>query len=276
MKSLVKTAQATLEQPWFVLNAMEGFTQFNYESKSIAQIYRFRAGGREESTFAIPDGCVDILFDCSGSTPFASICGSTLFAKDAQLKSGHHYVGIRFTPGNLPKYLNLTPKDLINQCISMDELVHDKHHLLDKLVFCDNFLGQIHILQQHFEKEVFIKPSNKSLAALNTISTHSGNIQLTQLEALTGVSKRSLQRIFRNEFGLSPKEFSRIIRCQKAIKRLNETENNSLSDLTHLLGFSDQAHFLREFKTFVNATPYKYKKIISKSPYLEQIIDIAQ
>ena len=62
---------------------------------------------------------------------------------------------------------------------------------------------------------------------------------------------------------MSPKAFSRILRCQSALTSIHAQGDISFSDLAFNLGFSDQSHFLREFKKFVSTTPCDYQHRIA-------------
>lgn len=274
MRTPAKACYGTSEQPWFVLNAMKGFAQFQPQVKNISQIYRFQAGVQAGATFAIPDGCIDIMFDCSGSSPSAKLCGSTLRAQNAKLITGHDYIGVRFTPGVLPKYLNVCAKELINKRLNLFDLIQDRDFLLEQLISNQDFNAQTQIIQQHLAKEAFSNPSNKTLIALDTIIERSGNIQISELESLTGISKRTLQRLFREELGVSPKEFSRIIRCQTAVNHINQLSEVTFIELANSLGFSDQPHFMREFKNLVSSTPFAYQRKILESSYASRIQQI--
>lgn len=275
MRTSAKACQGTSEQPWFVLNAMKGLTQYKPQVKGLSQIYRFQAGASSDATFAIPDGCIDIMFDCSESTPSAKICGSTLQAQNAKLKPGHEYLGVRFTPGALPRYLNISAKELISQRLNLFDLAQDRDHLLEQLISNQNFNHQVQIIQHHLSGEEFSKPSNKTQVAMNAIHECSGNIQINELETLTGISKRTLQRLFREELGISPKEFSRIVRCQSAVNQINQLSEVTFIELAHNLGFSDQPHFMREFKNLVSSTPFAYQRKILESSYASRIQQVS-
>lgn len=275
MRTSQKACQGTTEQPWFVLNATKEFTQYKPRINGISQIYRFQAGGSStNATFAIPDGCIDIMFDCTGTTPNAKICGSTLRAQNAKLKSGHEYFGVRFIPGALPRYLNISARELISQRLNLFDLVNKRDHLLEALITSQDFNSQVQIIQHHFAREGLSKPSNKTQVALYAINERSGNIKINELESITNISKRTLQRLFREELGISPKEFSRIVRCQSAVNQINQLSEVTFIDLAHNLGFSDQPHFMREFKNLVSSTPFAYQRKILESSYTSRIITV--
>ncbi|MGZ3696351.1 MAG: DUF6597 domain-containing transcriptional factor [Bdellovibrionota bacterium] len=73
-------------------------------------------------------------------------------------------------------------------------------------------------------------------------------------------SKRSLQRIFAIEVGLSLKDSIRVARFHKALKGMSKHDAVSLADLSLNSGFYDQPHMVNEFKKLVEACPAKFKK----------------
>ena len=67
--------------------------------------------------------------------------------------------------------------------------------------------------------------------------------------------------MFRHFIGLSPKSVITRLRLQDALRALNSgpaESVGSLSDLALRLGFYDQAHFTREFRTFTGHSPGFY------------------
>ena len=80
-------------------------------------------------------------------------------------------------------------------------------------------------------------------------------------------SERHLTRLFNNSLGYSPKTYVRIVRFQYAIEKLTEKADyyeNNISDYIQELGYSDQAHFQREFKEFTGITPKSFLKFLKR------------
>ncbi len=69
-----------------------------------------------------------------------------------------------------------------------------------------------------------------------------------------GWSARHLTARFRAETGLRPKEAARVIRFDRARRRLSPT-GRSLADLAAETGYFDQAHLAREFRTLAGCSP---------------------
>ena len=68
------------------------------------------------------------------------------------------------------------------------------------------------------------------------------------------VSRRQTDRIAKYYFGASPKALQRKYRTLHALTRMSLSENVDWHDEINT-GFYDQSHFIKEFKTFVGATP---------------------
>jgi AraC-like DNA-binding protein len=84
---------------------------------------------------------------------------------------------------------------------------------------------------------------------------------LVQAEAVAreaGMSLRSLQRLFHEYVGVSPKWVIQRYRLHDAMERLEEDRPVDLPALALSLGFYDQAHFIRVFKAFLGRTPTEY------------------
>ncbi len=80
-------------------------------------------------------------------------------------------------------------------------------------------------------------------------------IRVTNLAADFAVSSRSLQRLFAEHVGAPPKQVLRRFRRQQAVDRLGGDHPLNLSRLAVELGYYDQAHLARDFRTTLARTP---------------------
>ena len=71
---------------------------------------------------------------------------------------------------------------------------------------------------------------------------------------------RSLQRLFKEELGVSPKWSIKRLRFQQALGRLHSGKNVDLAGLAHDLGYFDQAHFNRECCAVMGCSPTAYRR----------------
>lgn len=259
------------KQPWLVLSAAEKFSLSGSDHPAISHFYSFESKSSEEQTFVIPDGCIDILFDCDESRPSAEVFGTPTAAVNVGLNKGNRYFGVRFVSGAMPDFLRVSAGDLIDHHYRLLDLVPQANQMFEEVISSSSFTEQTELFGSFFEAEDIRQPSDLTSQALRSICESHGTIRVNELEELTGYTSRTLQRQFRADMGMSPKAFSRIIRCQSAVYDINHGDGVTFSDLACDLGFSDQAHFQREFKKLVNATPLDYLNRVKHETYLKRI-----
>ncbi|MCR9249952.1 MAG: helix-turn-helix transcriptional regulator [bacterium] len=95
------------------------------------------------------------------------------------------------------------------------------------------------------------------IRAIKEIIDSKGKYQISEICSKVNISERSLERFCKENIGLSPKFYSRIIRLAYIFKLVNE-DNNNWAQLSYLGGFYDQAHFIKDFKKFTGEEPTKY------------------
>ncbi|HEX8254885.1 MAG TPA: helix-turn-helix domain-containing protein [Thermoanaerobaculia bacterium] len=89
------------------------------------------------------------------------------------------------------------------------------------------------------------------------------DVELTRVEQLaerSGFTARSLQRLFREYVGVSPKWVIHRYRLHEVLERIDAGGDVDWSAVAHDLGYFDQAHFIRDFRKLVGMTPAQYLK----------------
>jgi AraC-like DNA-binding protein len=85
-----------------------------------------------------------------------------------------------------------------------------------------------------------------------------GLVRVDQVAALGPMSVRSLQRLFATYVGVSPKAVLARYRLQDAAAAIDAGDGDDLAGLAASLGWFDQAHFSRDFRSVVGVTPSAY------------------
>jgi AraC-like DNA-binding protein len=75
----------------------------------------------------------------------------------------------------------------------------------------------------------------------------------------SGYSHRTFISLFVRSVGLTPKRYCRVQRFRQALRRAS-AGRMSWSELAGEAGYSDQAHFNREFREFAGVTPGEYSR----------------
>ena len=102
-------------------------------------------------------------------------------------------------------------------------------------------------------------PLAEQVAALvSHITADPGLRRVDQLSAEAGMTARSLQRLFADYVGVSPKWVMRRARLHEAAERADSGEPVDWALLASDLGYADQAHLTRDFTSTLGISPTRY------------------
>jgi transcriptional regulator GlxA family with amidase domain len=74
------------------------------------------------------------------------------------------------------------------------------------------------------------------------------------------VSPRRLERQFLTHVGMSPKLFARLVRFDRTVRDLARRGDTPWARFALAHGYSDQAHFINEFREFAGVTPVEFER----------------
>jgi len=111
-------------------------------------------------------------------------------------------------------------------------------------------------LMEEFLAERLIRNTSENELIKKILALLQTGVSLTDIRKEFDLSQRRLHALFDRRIGVRPKSFGRIDRFGVALESL--PKNVALSDLASDLGYSDQAHFTREFHAFSGKPPTKY------------------
>lgn len=89
------------------------------------------------------------------------------------------------------------------------------------------------------------------------------NINLDTLANVSKLSKYHFLRVFKQHTGLTPHHYILTLKVQKARNMI--IQGNGLLNTSYELGFSDQSHFIRNFRKIYGYSP---KKLLEKSNFI--------
>lgn len=96
------------------------------------------------------------------------------------------------------------------------------------------------------------------------VEAHLGDadINISDMAEAAATSRAGLNRKMKAILGITPKDFLREVRVQKACQLLKD-KTLSINDVAYMCGFSDSRYFSRTFKVKVGMTPSEYRLSIS-------------
>jgi AraC-like DNA-binding protein len=175
-------------------------------------------------------------------------------------------LGINFHPGAGSVFMEgeiETLIDSIAQC-NRDEFsdIDSLYENVRKCLNCDGveriFEQTETLLENYLAKYCQLSPFKFKtlLLALN----HKKELPLEGISVIDRLSKREVQRKFKQYIGISPNVYQRIIKLNKIKAQLSNGAFENLTQLALDNGYFDQAHFIRDFKYFMKLTPKEYCK----------------
>lgn len=95
-------------------------------------------------------------------------------------------------------------------------------------------------------------------AAGHLLRTSFGQLRMGQLAAQCNLSPSQFERRFKQFTAVSPKTYARLVRFEAVRNTILIDPWRRPMALAHDYGYSDQAHFIRDFKTFAECTPGEF------------------
>ena len=173
-------------------------------------------------------------------------------------------IGVRFRPGGATPYLSAPASELTDQIAGLDDLwgaaagaAHER--LREPPDGASRIAVLDDVLLQRL-RSARSAPDEHVLTASELVSARSGSITVQGLTEATGLGRRQLERRFLATVGTSPKVAARIARFRGAVSRLHRDPKIALSRLALASGYTDQAHFTREFKSLAGVPPGVYRQ----------------
>jgi AraC-like DNA-binding protein len=105
--------------------------------------------------------------------------------------------------------------------------------------------------------------------ALRAIEERGGDVDVRGLVKSLGYSAKHTIRLFREQAGVPPKLYARLVRFQRLVDRLKEGPPGTWGGLAAELGYYDQSHLARDVKQFAGTTPTGAKALLVDLTHLE-------
>lgn len=221
----------------------------------------------------LPDGCMDAIFDLTGgltplgvarkaeTTPSAFLTGVSTVPTIIALPHSPKIVGIRFKPGGAVPFISIQARELAESSADLDAVLPGLSTLGISLAGEARSPRQMAQALDRLLLEKLHNISHTDPLTAHVVNAMTHDISFARVENLVsnlGVSQKKLERTLKHHTGLTPKRLGRTVRFVAAIRALTTAPNRSLSELALDLGFTDQAHFNREFKSLAGLSPTQW------------------
>ncbi len=112
-------------------------------------------------------------------------------------------------------------------------------------------------------KENVLAPWQERRAIDYMLERLAENVELSDIAAVCGLSKQHFGRLFRATTGMSPFQWLKIQRVERA-SALLKTTDATLSDIAEQCGFANQSHFTRVFGQVTGTSPGLWRLRVSE------------
>ena len=99
---------------------------------------------------------------------------------------------------------------------------------------------------------------------------YANNIRVEELAKASHMSETHFRRVFESYMNMSPMDYINLMRVQKACDIMKKT-NDSMDVVAQKVGFTTTSTFNRNFKKYLNTSPYQWK--ISPENYERKLLN---
>lgn len=229
------------------------------------------AEGNAQRQRIIPDGCIEMAFilgdDIKRYTsehefilqPRAMVLGQTIEAFYIEPTGYVNTFAIRFYPYGFANFVTTPIKNLANKETPIDQLFeeHTAKELEQKIIQASNTKERIEIIEHFLLNKLNDKATIDSIVktTIDTLFLTKGGVPINVILKDDLSKRRQLERKFKKQIGISPKQLGKVIRLQTALKMLLSQQSESFTKLAYESEYYDQAHFIKDFKDFTGTTP---------------------
>ena len=215
-----------------------------------------------------PHGMIELLLNLGGErfdlvTPCAStfattwLVGQQLGPTVTIQPTHHHVLGIRLRPAGAFALVKTPLRVLTNLVITLEDVLGAAGcTLVDRCREATSVTARFDLVARWLaERFVSARQIDPEIAwAAGKIDAAAGQIPIAPLRVETGLSKSRLATAFRDQIGVTPKVYARLVRFRRALS-LVEEGRRPLAEVACDAGYYDQPHFNAEFRALTGLSP---------------------
>jgi AraC-like DNA-binding protein len=217
-----------------------------------------------------PDGMVALMVAIDGAFTVAHdpgparssiLCGLHTTSVELEVSRATRVLCVYLTPWAAYRLLNRPMDELTDRVVDLEDVAPElPSQLADRLAApprpwqavasAGRWLSELVRRGRPYAEVV--------LGAWRTMHRRGGTVPIGAVATQAGLSERHLETRFREQIGLPPKRYARILRVQRACGLL--AGGVSVVDTAIACGYYDQAHLCREFKNVIGRSPSAFSR----------------
>jgi AraC-like DNA-binding protein len=206
----------------------------------------------------LPHPCVHLVFEPGG----AAVHGISRRRFERLLEGTGWALGTKFLPAGIEPFTRLAVRELTDRVLGLGEVFGDAGARLERA--CPPQLGPDHALarvHRFLRDRIPSAPDPRrelTEEVLADMRQAAPGERVADVAVRHHVSERTLQRLFSAYVGIGPKWVLQRYRLHEAVEQLQAQREVDWARLALELGYYDQAHFTRDFRSLVGRTPAQY------------------
>jgi AraC-like DNA-binding protein len=208
----------------------------------------------------LPHPSVHMVFEAGGE----SRIGGTSRAKFSRVLHDRGSVfAVKFTPAGFFPFAGVPVSNFSDRTVPLSDVFGPEGDELDRAVLAQKSNApRITIVENFFRNRLPEPDENVTRVTeiVYAVAKDRGILKVEDLVERYQLNKRTLQRLFARYVGVSPKWVIQRYRLHEAAEQLAADGSISQAALAIDLGYSDQAHFVRDFKSIVGMSPAAYAR----------------
>lgn len=205
----------------------------------------------------LPDAGAHLIFRHSPQGCRLVMLGPATERATVEREAGAEYLGIRFRAGQTPRLADVRSSELTNGYVELTRLGgRPIEEVAERLRLLPDLASRQRLLAEWVGDEAppLVEDARCRRATL-LLEEHGGQLRIDALAEELGLHVRSLERLFLEHFGMTPKHMTRLIRLRSVLGALHSGEFRNLAELAQACGYSDQPHLNRDFKLLTHHLP---------------------
>ena len=237
----------------------------------------------------IPDGCATVFIVLDGEINFSLYKNGEMkrgiYVHPPVMKSYFAYVSddayfidIQLNPSVFYKLFNIAVDELIDTMYTLEDLsINFDSSFLERVYKCKHDKSKVYSELNNFLIDLFHKSDFNKNETLCNINKLYKDGDLDSFFKSQNLSIRQIERNLKRTTGLTPKFLSRIGRFYSILDYIKFREHNTkFKDLAKEQKFSNQSHFIREFKSLTESTPESFLNINIEFPQYQGLCNLRQ
>jgi len=221
----------------------------------------------------IPDGCIEMTFNLEDKIkrytsenefivhPSSMVMGQRTKSYYIEPLGNVNSFAICFYPYGFANFICAPLQNLVDVETPIESLFGKipAKELEQKIIQATSTQERIEIIETFLLNKLNQGKTIENLVktTVDTLLATNGSTSINQILKDDLPKRRQLERNFKKQIGISPKQLGKVLRLQTALKMLlNDNEN--LTSIAYESEYFDQSHFIKDFKEFIGTTPKEF------------------